>query len=367
MLKSVRPLHYCCILALLLVIGATIAYRHSAKVRKAPTAALSDSSYPAKKWGKLTPARAHLHPRKLDALAQLVGGAGFVSRHGQQVYSWGPIKSRRYIASAMKPLISTLLCCAIQEKRLPGFDAPLSVQDQRLVGKNAGITWRHLANMTSGYGLPESPGTAFGYNDLAIALYYDTLMEKVFAEDGTSVLHSRLAEPLRFQDKTNFVTNNTQGKLAVSARDLARFGLLILRGGQWQGRQLIDPQLLREMLHTPLPASTPLTTGLPTDMLPAQRTIGGERNDSLIGPGIYSFNWWLNLPNAAGQRPIPPAPPDTILASGLWGRATLWIIPSLDLVVTWNKSPICDQRESPTDPSTLLNKAATLITQSVIP
>ena len=43
-------------------------------------------------------------------------------------------------------------------------------------GKDASITWRHLASQTSGYGLGEAPGKAYAYNDSALALYYDTLM-----------------------------------------------------------------------------------------------------------------------------------------------------------------------------------------------
>jgi hypothetical protein len=50
-------------------------------------------------------------------------------------------------------------------------------EDRRLAetntnhGKDASISWRHLASQTSGYGLAETPGAAYSYNDFALALF----------------------------------------------------------------------------------------------------------------------------------------------------------------------------------------------------
>jgi hypothetical protein len=44
----------------------------------------------------------------------------------------------------------------------------------------------------------------------------------------------------------------------------------------------------------------------------------------------------------------------------------LWIIPSLDLIVSWNDSQIEDHEESPGNPNTKCNQAARLIRESVI-
>ena len=96
--------------------------------------------------------------------------------------------------------------------------------------------------------------------------------------------------------------------LYLSARDLARIGLLMQRDGRWQGRQL-----------------------LPTAWVAFNRTafthaepVPGEAN-----PGGH---WWLNRPLAGAQRPWPSAPEDAYAALGHWGQA-LYVLPAQKLVI----------------------------------
>ena len=72
-----------------------------------------------------------------------------------------------------------------------------------------------------------------------------------------------------------------------------------------------------------------------------------------------------NRTNNIGQRLYAAAPPDTYVAAGNGGKRVLWIIPSLDLIVSWNASPIEDHDQSPGDPNTKRNQAAGLIRDSV--
>jgi len=83
------------------------------------------------------------------------------------------------------------------------------------------MTFRHLADMTSGYacadkdeqGKPLSPGSRWAYNDYAIMLYARTL-DKVFGGDGGMSSPSldalvvaarvRFTAPLQFQDVSLF-------------------------------------------------------------------------------------------------------------------------------------------------------------------
>lgn len=58
------------------------------------------------------------------------------------------------------------------------------------------------------------------------------------------------------------------------------------------------------------------------------------------------------------------APPDTYVAGGHGGKRMLWIIPSLDLLVSWNDSPIDDHDRSPGNPGTRINQAARLIREA---
>lgn len=335
--------------------------------------AAESTVYPGATWETCSPEEAGLSRQKLTALSELVGGRGCVVREGRMVFSWGDASKSRDVASAFKPLLSTLLFMAIQEGRLHGVDDKVPEFEPRLNelngGKDAGITWRHFTFQTSGYGLVEAPGAAYSYNDYALALYYDTLTDKVFGTNGTEVLRTRLAEPLQFEDRFTFDAfgpGQRAGRLALSVRDFARFGLLYLRGGQWRERQLLKPEFAQMAISSPLAPETPLTSGRTAEMLPGQRSVGGSRNITPVGPGYYSFNWWLNRTNREGQRLFVAAPDDAYVASGHGGMRMLWIMPSLDLIVCWNDSKIEDHDQSPGNPNTKCNQAARLMREAVL-
>ena len=343
--------------------------------KQTPKSAALPPVFPGEKWRHAFPEKVGLDEEKLDELSDVTGGNGLVIRHGYVVFEWGRLTADHRVWSAAKPVFTSLLMLAVQDRLLPGVDTLVAEIDPRLRtindGKDAAITWRHLASQTSGYGLVEKPGAAFAYNDFAIALYYDTLMQRVFHTNGTEVLKQRLAEPLGFEDAAIFEEdgdNLVLGRLRLSARDFARFGMLILRRGEWRGRQIIRRDLVDMMLHSPVPATVPLSSGKEAPMLPEQRSYGNleTRSDSPIGPGTYSFTWWLNEPDASGHRHLPDAPADSIMAIGLFGRTVLWIIPSLDIIVSWNQAVITDHRESIQNPDTVFNKAARVIRASVI-
>lgn len=326
-------------------------------------------SFPGNEWETCAPEAVGLSAEKLTALRELVGGRGCVVRRGKLAFAWGD-QTRSYdVASAVKPVISTLLFLAIQEGKFASPDALVADFEPRLKtlnhGKDGTMTWRHLASQTSGYGLAEPPGSAYSYNDFALALYYDTLMEKVFRQPGLDVFRQRLAGPMQFQDAINF-DKPRPGRLALSVRDFARFGLLALHRGRWRDQQLVPASAFETMFTSPIPASTPLTTKQDAEMLPGQRSLGGTKSITPNGPGVYSFNWWLNLKNSQERPALPTAPLDTVLASGHGAKRTLWVIPSLDLVVSWNDSLVDDHDKSPGNPDTRLNRAARLLVEAVV-
>ncbi|MBI2093200.1 MAG: serine hydrolase, partial [Candidatus Omnitrophica bacterium] len=88
-------------------------------------------------------------------------------KDGYLVKTWGNPSARGGWASAAKPVMSTLLLFAVQEGLLNGVDD--LVKDwwlnldgsTQLVAKDASMTFRHLANMTSGYARGEIPGAAW--------------------------------------------------------------------------------------------------------------------------------------------------------------------------------------------------------------
>jgi CubicO group peptidase (beta-lactamase class C family) len=335
--------------------------------------AVAEGTFPGEHWSRRSPSELGLDPAKLTALSVLVGGHGCVVRHGFLAFEWGNPAEPHDVASALKPLLTALVTLAVQEGRLKGFDQPVAEQVPALLthdgGKNRAITWRHLCNQLSGYGLAEAPGEAFGYNDFAIALLYDTLMNKAYAQGGTEVLRSCLASPLQFEDPFTFEAfgpDDRPGRLAVSARDFARFGWLMACQGRWRGRQLMPADQVKLLTTSPIPPSTPLTTGKETPLLPGQRSIGGGRNITSVGPGYYSFCWWLNGTNRLGQRLFPPLPEDAFVASGHGGKRALWILPSLRMVVSWNETRVEDHDASPGNPKSLCNQAAALMREAVL-
>lgn len=231
------------------------------------------------------------------------------------------------VASAQKSVTSILVGIA-QHQGL------LSLQDpvQKYLGagwtkaspeQEKAITIRHLLTMTSGllgnleYEAP--PGTVWRYNTAAYACALRVVAAAAKREPNDltrewltgriGMTHSSWVKraALGAENRMNSVG------FATTARDLARFGLLILAGGQWQGETVIaDRDYLRAALH------------------PSQ-----ELNPS------YGYLWWLNgqasAQRAAGPRAngplIPSAPADLVAALGAADRK-LYVVPSLELVAT---------------------------------
>jgi len=327
--------------------------------------------FPAKTWESVEPATVGLDADKLKELGELVGGRGCVVRHGKLAYSWGDPAKSSDLASAAKPVISTLMLMAVAEGKIESPDSLVADFEPHLKelngGKDAAITWRHLASQTSGYGLTEEPGAAYAYNDFALALYYQVLMGKVFGATGTDVMQSRIVLPLAFEDRCEFdcLGRDRPGRLCMSMRDFARFGLMYLRGGQWNSMQILPAKLTHLAVTSPIAADIPLTAEKDAAMLPGQKSIGGGKSITRVGPGYYSFNWWLNAKDNQARRFYAALPADAYAAVGHGGQKMLWIVPSLDLVVCWNTDQVKDHDLSPSDPDTLCNQAARILMRGV--
>ncbi|WPC04227.1 serine hydrolase [Pseudomonas benzenivorans] len=97
----------------------------------------------------------------------------------------------------------------------------------------------------------------------------------------------------------------------MTARDLARVGLLLQRGGRWRERQLL-PATWVEFNRTPFAHYRP--------------------QPDQPGEAVPGGHWWLNAELPGAPRPWPDAPADTFAALGHWGQA-LYVLPSERLVV----------------------------------
>jgi CubicO group peptidase (beta-lactamase class C family) len=99
-----------------------------------------------------------------------------------------------------------------------------------------------------------APGTYWYYNNWdfnALA----TIFQRRTGKNVFEALKTELAEPLQFEDfrypqdtKFEYERNSEHPAylMYLSARDLARIGLLVSRDGQWKGRQMVPSAWLRE-------------------------------------------------------------------------------------------------------------------------
>ncbi len=231
------------------------------------------------------------------------------------------------IASAQKSVTAMLVGIAQHQKLLalddpvhrhlgPGWSRAAAAFEKR-------ITIRHLITMTSGldtrlrYAAPA--GTRWSYNTAAYSRSL-ACVAKASKMKPDELTRKWLTGPLGMQN-SRWATRawlrlrpdvNHLG-FATTARDLARFGLLMLARGNWDGKNVLADK----------------------DYLQAATSPSQKLNPS------YGFLWWLNggpfLIRGAGTRKtgrlLPAAPRDMFAAQGKLNRR-LYVLPSQQLVVT---------------------------------
>lgn len=330
--------------------------------------------YPGKEWATKRPEQVGLDATKLKELSDYAGGFGCVVRYGVMVYSWGDAGKRKDVASAAKPFYAHFLFKAVEDGKISSLDERVNRWEPRLnqINKDRGykdrnIRWRDLANQISCYGLAEAPGTAYAYNDWQMALFWDMLFKKVYGVSyetvDADVLHSKLTDRLQCQDNPTFMAfgvKDRPGRLAISPRDFARFGLLYLRKGKWKGKQLISVNHAAMAVTSPLPNSIPRTAGQKAEMIPGQRSIGSKRipDNQCDHVGSYSWLWWTNGVGRDGARHWPDVPVDTYGCFGHGGVRAMVVMPGMDLIISWNDTRIRG--------SEMENHALKLLKESVI-
>jgi CubicO group peptidase (beta-lactamase class C family) len=265
---------------------------------------------------------------------------GMIVRGGRIVAEWGDTKAADMTFSVTKSFLSTVAGLAFDDGLLASVDDTVAravpIPEFTADPHNARITWRELLTQTSEWqgtlwGKPDwadrynprtgrrpvlEPGSAWTYNDvrvnvLAVALLY------VWRRPLPQVLRERIMDPIgasptwRWWGYRNSWVEidglNVQsvsggghwgGGLQISTEDMARFGLLLLRDGRWQERQLVS-----------------------------SRWIAQATSPTAVRPG-YGFLWWLNT----GRTAIPAAPARAFSAQGQGGNY-IYVDPEHDLVI----------------------------------
>ena len=271
-------------------------------------------------WSAEQLALARAHSKTIGSSAVLV------VQHGLVVDAWGDTEQRILVHSVRKSLLSALFGIAVERGAIDlnktlaelGIDdePPLTEQERSarvidLLRSRSGIYHPAAAEPKSMKdGRPErgsqAPGARWWYNNWdfnALGTIFETLT-------GQSVFEAflrQIAGPTgmeRFRLEDGFYQHQPQLSIhkayhfRMTANDLARFGLLFLRRGNWQ-RQIVPGAWVEE--STRVHSET------------------GRKNEG------YGYMWWIGV----------PAHPDGLTSfSALgWGGHVLMVIPDEGIVV----------------------------------
>ncbi|WP_421525891.1 serine hydrolase domain-containing protein [Pseudomonas yamanorum] len=172
---------------------------------------------------------------------------------------------------------------------------------------------RHdMAEFTADTATFSAPGQAFRYSSGDSNLLSATLKGMLGHKAYIDYPWTALFQPLGIRNATwesdadeTFVASSYA---YLTARDLARVGLLMQRDGRWGDRQLLPKEWVT------------------FNRQPFDRYKPGQ--DEAVPGG----QWWLNREVQGAAKPWPDAPADTFAALGHWGQA-LYVMPDEHLVI----------------------------------
>jgi CubicO group peptidase (beta-lactamase class C family) len=294
---------------------------------------------PGADWEKGTAKEAGFRPDDLAALelelCTLPTTAFMIVSGGKLIYSYGDIAQSCYLASARKSILSMLYGKYVLNGTIDldktmaqfGIDEPDGLLP---IEKTARV--RDLLIASSGVYHPagspgddpnspprgsKEPGKFFHYNNWDFNVL-GAIFEKATGKTVFSALDEELARPLQFQDfqlarqrmmgfesRSRFLAYH----LFLSARDMARLGLVMLRSGEWNGRQVVPAGWVKQSTTVRVPGSA---VGR-----------GGE-----LG---YGYLWWI--PGSRTSAPWAGA----FLASGQFGQFIL-VLPAIDTVIVHRRA-----------------------------
>jgi CubicO group peptidase (beta-lactamase class C family) len=167
-----------------------------------------------------------------------------------------------------------------------------------------------MAGYTAGLALKHEPGTFFYYSsgnsNLLSRIVRNTVGEKDYQAFPYTALFHKIGMYHTLLEPDASGTYVGSSYVYASARDYARFGLLYLKDGVWNGERI-----------------------LPEGWVKKTRT-----SSSANGLRNYGYQFWLNGfdPNNNAQREFAEMPADLFLADG-YGGQRIYIVPSMQLVV----------------------------------
>ena len=271
---------------------------------------------------------------------------GIILRHGYIVAEFGDTKANDPVYSVAKSFLSTVASVAVAKGLIKDVNDPVAnyIHDGGYDSPhNSKITWKnHLQQESEWEGTMwgknadfvgveqfgngkrppreiHDPGTFYEYNDVRINRFSLSLL-RLFGQSVPDVLKTNIMDPIGASQDWRWVPYNNSdveingktigsvsggtrwgGGLWINSEDLARFGLLILNHGKWDGRPLVSEKWLKDAV-----------------------------SPSANGPD-YGYLWWLNTK----QKQWPSGPASSFAALGN-GSNCIWIDPDHDIVFVWH-------------------------------
>ncbi len=302
-------------------------------------------SFPGREWGRIErPESAGYSTARLQALAEWLKSldttAMMVSVGGRSLFEYGDLAHLSYLASVRKSVLAIMYGKYVENGTIPlgRTLGELQVTDVGgLLPRELEATVENVITARSGVYHPASnagddtasapprgsqrPGTYFLYNNWDFNMA-GAIFEKLTGRDIYDALQTDLAEPIGMQDfdrtRQRKSGDARQSQylayhMYLSTRDMARIGLLALRGGDWNGRQIASRDWIRRItsLVTPFHEMNP----------PPQRALGTGMRWG------YGYMWWVwDAPNSPGPFE------DAFTGRGAGGQF-ITVLPRLDMVV----------------------------------
>ena len=295
--------------------------------------------------------------------------AVLVVRHGKLVFeayaagkdeNWGePLgvvahdaATKHDVMSISKSVVSLLFGIALERKLIAGTDVPVMSffpeYAELKTPKWDKILLRHLLTMAPGYDWNEDtpwmdpyntvramseaadpyryilgrevlyePDARWQYNSGATALL-GAVLKKATGKPLDQFAKEALFDPLHIEDfEWSGMINGEPaafGGLRLRPRDTAKIGQLVLNGGTWQGQRVVPEDWVKQSTK--------------------------PRFDTSWGGMRYGYQWWLGTSPFGAGRTV-----DWIAAFGFGGQ-TIFIVPTLDLVVVTNAGLYDDSGQS---------------------
>jgi CubicO group peptidase (beta-lactamase class C family) len=305
-------------------------------VVQASARAQVSSVYPGKEWERTTPAAAGWNVQRTEqamGFAREIGATSVMMiQHGLVVAQDGDVAARTELHSCRKSFLSALIGNAVGRGQIHLDDtlAALGIDDNppSLTPAEKQATVRMLLEARSGIyheaayetnGMAEkrpargshAPGTFWYYNNWDFNAL-GGIYEKAVGRSIYQSLADEIAAPIGMQDfraKDGTYVRERQSRypaytMKMSARDFARFALLYLRGGKWEGNQIVPAQWVAESTH------------------PWSDTESGG----------YGYLWWTGDAATPGHRAEYVFPRGSFWLEGHLGQYAV-VVPSRDLIV----------------------------------